>query len=188
MFRLTLLRQRLAALALLSFAIVSLTACSVATVARNGDGLKPPSSLSVQEIGYDSMLTVVAKSSLPVFIEEYDPKHCDAACAAQHQLVNNLAEAYRGKINFFRVTTSEEEFQSGLAYPVYYMAKPPLLVYDTESGVKSEAELKTFIDEAYAAMYPPPEEKDQDPSKAAKSGSTTKSGPSGKPVVPHKRP
>ena len=75
-------------------------------------------------------------------------------------------------MSFFRVTSSEEEFQSGVSYPVYYMVKPPLLVYDTASGVKSEAQLKAFIDEAYAEMYPPPEEKD--PTAAAKPGSKIK--------------
>ena len=180
------LPKLLFALAALSITLVALSACSVVTVGRSDDGIKPPSSLLVREIGYESMLTVVAKSALPVFIEEYDPKHGDSSCTAQHQLVNNLAEAYKGKVSFFRVTTSEEEFQSGLSYPVYYMVMSPLQVYDTASGAKSEAELKTFIDEAYAAMYPPPEEKD--PSTTTKPGSTTKSGPSGKPVVPLTRP
>jgi hypothetical protein len=173
------LPKLLFALAALSIPLVTLTACTVVTAGRNDESVKPPSFLSVQEIGYESMLTVVAKSALPVFIEEYDPKHCDSACTAQHQLVNNLAEAYKGKVNFFRVTTSEEEFQSGLSYPVYYMVMPPLQVYDTASGAKSEAELKTFIDEAYAEMYPPPEEKD--PTTAAKPGSSVKPGSSLKP-------
>jgi hypothetical protein len=165
---LTTLRKLLIALAALSVPLSLLTACSVASVGGNHGALKPPVILSVQEIGYESMLTVVAKSELPVFIEEYDPKHCDNACAAQHRLVDNLAETYKGKVSFFRVTTSEEEFQSGVSYPVYYMVKPPLLVYGTASGTKSEAQLKAFIDEAYAEMYPPPEE--NDPTSAAKTG------------------
>lgn len=162
----------------LSMMFSPLTACSVANIRQNerqnDDGVRPPSSAYVQEIGYEAMLTVVANSALPVFVEEYDPKHCDADCAAQHQVVNTLAAAYKDKVRFVRVTTSEEEFQSGVAYPVYYMVKPPLQVYDTESGAKSEAQLKTFIDEAYAAMYPPPEVKEP---AAARSGAR-------KPVMP----
>lgn len=162
----------------LSITFSSLTACSVANIRQNerqnDDGVRPPSSAYVQEIGYDAMLTVVANSALPVFVEEYDPRHCDADCAGQHQVVNTLAAAYKDKVRFVRVTTSEEEFQSGVAYPVYYMVKPPLQVYDTESGAKSEAQLKTFIDEAYAAMYPPPEVKEP---AAARSGAR-------KPVMP----
>lgn len=126
-----------------------ITACSLLTVS-----VQVPSSPFVQEISYDSMLTVVAKSSLPVFIEEYDPAHCGPGCRKQHEVVNDLAVQYRGKFNFYRVTTSEAEFKAG-RYPVYYAAKATLQVYNQTAGIKSEAELKSFIDQAYAAMYPP---------------------------------
>ncbi len=134
-------------LAVVALSVVS--ACSLITVS-----VHVPKSPFVPEIKYDSMLSVVAKSLLPVFIEEYDPAHCDAGCHKQHEIVNELAAQYQGKLNFYRVTTSEAEFKAG-SYPVYYIATATLQVYDQAAGIKSEAELKSFIDEAYAAMHPP---------------------------------
>ncbi len=106
----------------------------------------------VKEIKYATVLNTVARSPQPAFLEEYDPDNCDSACQKQHDVVDALADKYAGKVRFYRVTTSEDEFKSDLEYPVYMIVRSPLQVYATESGVKTVDELSKFIDEALAEM------------------------------------
>lgn len=114
-----------------------------------------PYSPYVQEITFKDLISTVGQSKLPVFIEEYDPNNCDASCQMQHDIVNDLAQTYQGKINFYRVSNNSSEFRTGTVSPVYFMVDPPFSVYDTESGVKTEAQLTKFIDDAYAEIVPP---------------------------------
>lgn len=106
----------------------------------------------VKEIKYATVLNTVARSPQPAFLEEYDPTNCDSACEKQHDVVNALADKYAGKVRFYRVSTSDDEFKSDLEYPVYMIVRSPLQVYATESGVKTVDELSKFIDEALAEM------------------------------------
>lgn len=106
----------------------------------------------VKEIKYATVLNTVARSPQPAFLEEYDPDNCDSACQKQHDVVDALADKYAGKVRFYRVTTSEDEFKSDLEYPVYMIVRSPLQVYATESGVKTVDELSKFIDDALAEM------------------------------------
>ena len=115
-----------------------------------------PYSPYVAEITFKDMLATVGQSKLPVFLEEYDPAYCDQSCETQHQVVNDLAQTYQGKINFYRVAGNSSEFRTGLVLPLYFMIDPPFSVYDIESGVKTEAQLTKFIDDAYAEITAPP--------------------------------
>lgn len=111
----------------------------------------------VREITYETILTTVLLSELPVFLEEYDPGSCDTACLDQHKLVSELAVAYAGRVRFYRITTSEAEFSTGIVYPVYYVIRPSSLrVFDVESGIKTKEELTKFLDDALAALAKAP--------------------------------
>jgi hypothetical protein len=111
----------------------------------------------VSEITYETILTTVLLSELPVFLEEYDPGSCDTACLDQHKLVDELAVAYAGRVRFYRITTSEAEFSTGIVYPVYYVIRPSSLrVFDVESGIKTKEELTKFLDDALAALAKAP--------------------------------
>jgi hypothetical protein len=111
----------------------------------------------VGEITYETILTTVLLSELPVFLEEYDPGSCDTACLDQHKLVSELAVAYAGRVRFYRITTSEAEFSTGIVYPVYYVIRPSSLrVFDVESGIKTKEELTKFLDDALAALAKAP--------------------------------
>ncbi|MBX9941971.1 MAG: hypothetical protein K2Y32_22080 [Candidatus Obscuribacterales bacterium] len=116
-----------------------------------------PAQGQVGEITYGTILTTVLSSELPVLLEEYDPSSCDSACLEQHKLVDELAVAYAGRVRFYRITTSEAEFSTGVIYPVYYLVRPgSLRVLDAESGIKSKEELTKFLDEALAALAKAP--------------------------------
>ena len=108
--------------------------------------------VGVKEISYETVLYTVARSPQPAFIEEYDPDICFSDCQKQHEVVDALAQKYAGKVRFYRVTTSESDFRSGFAYPIYSMVKSPLRTFATESGVKTADELAKFIDDALAEM------------------------------------
>lgn len=117
----------------------------------------PPAPDQVGEITYETILTTVLLSELPVFLEEYDPGSCDTACLDQHKLVNELAVAYAGRVRFYRITTSEAEFSTGIVYPVYHVIRPSSLrVFDVESGIKTKEELTKFLDDALAALAKAP--------------------------------
>ena len=118
-----------------------------------------PYSPYVTEIDFSDLLATAGKEKLPLFIEQYDPANCDQDCKAQHQVVNNLAQTYQGKVKFYRVRSNGEEFTvgAGIGSPVYFMVEAPFTVYDTDSGVKTEAQLTKFIDDAYKEITAPPD-------------------------------
>lgn len=152
--------KRFSATVVVSIALILALASSIVLVQFGTGGnlfsTAAPYSPYVAEITFKDMLATVAQSKLPVFLEEYDPANCDQSCEAQHLVVNDLAQTYQGKINFYRVAGNSSEFRTGLVLPLYFMIDPPFSVYDIESGVKTEAQLTKFIDDAYAAITAPP--------------------------------
>lgn len=150
-------RSRLALLLVLSCLGLALAACAPLTGVKGGNvdvevpqPLPPP---LVTQVTYATMIGTVGKSTVPVFLEEYDPLMCDAACVKQHQVVEEAAAYFREKkvdIRFYRVTTDESEFQTDVAvvFPIYYIVGPRLRLIDADYGVKTKEELIKFVEEA----------------------------------------
>lgn len=147
-------RSRLTLLLVLACLGLALSACAPLAGVKGGDldvEVPQPPPL-VTQVTYATMLGTVGKSTVPAFLEEYDPLMCDAACVKQHQVVEEAAAYFRERkveIRFYRVTTDESEFQTdeAVVFPIYYIVRPGLRLVDADYGVKTKEELIKFVEE-----------------------------------------